>query len=398
MVLDGRPTAEELRSRTRRFQGHLREQGLGGAVLVQNVDRYYFSGTMQMGHVVVPADGDPLILIRRDPRRAAAESPLAVEPLESVRDVAARVRDRLGDIPSPLGLERDVLPAAQLDRLQSLFPGVPFGDASRALLLTRAIKSPAEIEAVRRAGRLVAEAVAEVPRFLREGVTELELSALIEFELRRRGHGGLIRTRGFNQEMFYGHVFAGATAAAVSFLDAPTGGAGLGPALPYGPSPRPIGRGEPVSVDLVGNVQGYLADQTRVFALGRVEEVFAEAFEAALAVHEAVLAEARPGVPASRLYDVALQAAAETPFAAHFLGERHKVGFVGHGIGLEVDEYPFLARGFDLPLAEGMVFALEPKFIFEGRGVVGVEDTFAITAEGVERLTTSPQELMVVEE
>ena len=115
-----------------------------------------------------------------------------------------------------------------------------------------------------------------------------------------------------------------------------------------------------------------------------------------MAVQEAVAAAARPGVAASRLFEVALEAASATPFGRHFMGERHKVSFVGHGIGLEVDEYPFLARGFDLPLEPGMVFALEPKFTLQGRGVAGIEDTFAVTGDGVERLTPSPRALRVV--
>jgi Xaa-Pro aminopeptidase len=150
-------------------------------------------------------------------------------------------------------------------------------------------------------------------------------------------------------------------------------------------------------VDLVGNWGGYLSDQTRLFALGHLAPPFEAVFEAALAVQAAVVAAARPGVAASRLYEVAAEAAAETPFGRHFMGERQKVSFVGHGIGLEVDEYPFLARGFDLSLEPGMVFALEPKFTLEGRGVAGVEDTFAVTRDGVERLTPSPQALRVVE-
>lgn len=390
------PAADELRGRVRRFQSHLRAQGLAGAVLVQNVDRYYFTGTMQAGHVVVASEGDPLILVRRDPDRAAEESPLRVTPVASVKEVATRVRAHFGEIPSPLGLELDVLPVTQAERLQGLFSGASFGDVTRALMLTRAVKSAGEVAAIREAARVVAEAVETVPAHLREGVSELELSAVLEYELRRRGHGGACRMRGFNQELFYGHVIAGTTAAVVSFLDAPTGGAGLGAAVAQGPSLRPIRRGEPVSVDLVGNCLGYHSDQTRAFSLGPVAEPFGAAFDAALEVQRAVVAEARPGVPASRLYEAALAAAAATPFGAYFLGERHKVSFVGHGIGLEVDEYPFLARGFDLPLEEGMVFALEPKFIVEGRGVVGIEDTFAVTATGVERLTPSPQSLRVV--
>jgi len=389
-------SAEEVRGRVRRLQGRLREEGLPAALLLQNVDRYYFSGTMQGGYVLVPETGDPLILARRDPERATAESPLPVEALVSVRDLADRIRDRLGEVPSPLGLELDVLPAAQVERLSGLLPGAAFRDASGAIARTRAVKSPWEVARIREAARVVAEVVETVPRHLAPGVTELELSARLEAELRLRGHGGLTRMRGFNQEMFYGHVMAGAAAATPTFLDAPTGGLGVAPALPHGASARPILPGDPVVVDLVGNCAGYLSDQTRVFSLGPPAEPFADAFAAALAVERAVVDAARPGVPASRLYQVALDAAADTPYASHFMGDAQRVTFVGHGIGLEVDELPFLARGFELPLEEGMVFALEPKFVFHGRGVVGVEDTFLVTRSGVERLTPSPRVLSTV--
>jgi len=389
-------SAEEVRARVRRLQARLGEDGLRGALLVQNVDRYYFSGSMQGGYVVVPEEGDPLILVRRDPERAAAESPLPVEPLGSVRDLADRIRARLGEVPSPLGLEMDVLPAAQVERLAALLPRVAFADGSRAVARTRAVKSSWEVAHIREAARVVAEAVETVPQHLIEGVTEIELSARLEAELRLRGHGGLIRMRGFNQEIFYGHVMAGAAAAMPSFVDAPTGGLGIAPALPHGASARPIRAGDPVVVDLVGNCAGYLSDQTRVFSLGPPAEPFADAFAAALAVEQAVVAAARPGVPSSQLYQAALDAAADTPYARHFMGDAQRVSFVGHGIGLEVDEFPFLARGFDLPLEQGMIFAVEPKFVFHGRGVVGVEDTFLVTATGVERLTPSPQVLRMV--
>ncbi len=387
----GNPDLAELRGRAERFREELRADGIPAALLVQNVGRYYLSGTMQAGFVVLPPEGGPLVLVRRDPERAAAESPFDVSALASLRDLSSRLRQLLGEIPSPLGLELDVLPVHQLERLRGLLPGVEFADASRALQRARAVKSPFEVEHIREAARVVAEVVGRVPAFLGEGVSELELTARLECELRLRGHGGVTRMRGFNQEIFYGHVMAGPTAAALSFLDAPTGGEGMGPALAQGSSPRRIRPGEPVVVDLVGNCAGYLSDQTRMFSLGEPEEPFAEAYQAAVEVQRAVAEAAVPGANAGDLYRTALEAASRTPFAAQFMGESQKVAFVGHGIGLEVDEFPFLARGADLRLAEGMVVAVEPKFIFERRGVVGVEDTFLITKDGAERLTPSPQ-------
>jgi Xaa-Pro dipeptidase len=389
------PKAEVL-ARIHRFQRYLREDGIGAAVLVQNVDRFYFTGTMQAGFVVVPHAGEALLCVRRDPERAAAESPLPVRTLASVRELPAQVREALGEIPSPLGLETDVLPVTQAERIRALFPGVDVVSATRALMMTRAIKSPHEIAHIRQAARTVAEVVERVPEILVDGMPEVELAARIEWELRQRGHGGFTRMRGFNQEMFFGHVMAGRSAAAPTFLDAPTGGEGLGPALPQGAGSRPIRKGDPVVVDLVGNCQGYLCDQTRTFSLGPAPRLLIEAHRATLRIMHQVIEEARPGAPAGSLFETARAAAGATPFADQFLGDRHKVSFVGHGIGLEVDEYPFLASGFEIPLEAGMVFALEPKLIFPDWGVVGVEDTFLVTDAGVERLTLSPHSLGIV--
>jgi Xaa-Pro dipeptidase len=388
---------EDLRERIRRFQTLLREDGLAGALVVQNVDRYYFTGTMQSGYVVIPVAGDPVLLVRKDPERAAAESPFSVVPLRSVREVGDRVRSALGEIPSPLGLELDVLPVTQAERLKSLFPGIEFGSAVRAVARARAVKSPFEVEQIRRSAQTLAEVVETTPQYLQEGVTEVELAARLECELRLRGHGGATRMRGFNQEMFYGHVVAGQTAATVSFADTPIGGRGTGAAMPLGASTRRIGRGEPVVVDLIGNHAGYLSDMTRVFSLGPPAAPFEKAFEASVEVRRAVVEAAAPGVPASDLYRLAAAVAADSGFGEHFMGEGHKVSFVGHGLGLEVDEMPFLASGFDLPLEEGMVFALEPKFTFAGRGVVGEEDTYLVTSRGLERLTPSRQGFRVLD-
>ena len=388
----------EGRRRVRRVQRELAAAGLGGALLVQGMDRYYLTGTLQSGFVVVAADGDPLLLVRRDPERAAAESPFPVTPLGSARQLAEQIRAAFGAVPEPLGLELDVLPVVQAERLKAGFPGVAFGDASPAVMAARAVKGEGEVAHIRRAAEGVAAAVARVPEFLRAGVREIDLSADLERELRRHGHMGLLRMRGFGQEIFYGHVMAGATAATVSGGNAPTGGAGFSAAMPQGAGERAICAGEPVVVDLVGVSQGYHSDQTRMFSVGPPRDEHAAMYRAALQVHEAVLAAVRPGVSGAELYRIALDTAVSTPFADCFLGERHKVGFVGHGVGLELDEEPFLAPGYRKPLEAGMVFALEPKFIREGVAAVGVEDTVLVTADGCQRLTPSPQAWGVVSE
>jgi Xaa-Pro aminopeptidase len=290
----------------------------------------------------------------------------------------------------------ELLPVVQFDRLQKSFPQTQFADSSHAIMLTRAVKSETEITAIRRSAEMIRIGAGVVPSVLREGVTELELAAEVEYAMRKAGHAGYTPMRGYNQWLFYGHVMAGESAAEASGYDMPTSGRGLSPLLGQASSQRPIKAGEPVSVDLVGNCGGYLSDQTRLFSIGKPESPFEAAFEASRLIQEEVARNARPGAIAGDLFKLAVSMAEKTPFIENFLGEGDKVSFVGHGIGMEVDEYPFLANKFPMVLEEGMVFALEPKFIFRGKGVAGIEDTYVVRSGGAELLTSSPRELIIV--
>lgn len=391
-----KPDRAELLGRIDRLQNNLVKYSIDAALFVYEIDRYYLSATLQSGYVLVPARGEPVAFVRKSFERAKIESPLNVVELPSIRKLPELVKAALGRQPENLGVEFDVLPHAQLQRLAGMFEGVPLKDVSHALALTRAVKTPYEIEMISGAARIIGDAVAEVAAILKPGLTEIELAARVEYEMRRRGHGGFTPMRSFNQRLHYGHIFAGETAAEPGGYDMPTVGRGLGAAAGQGPSRRAILPGEPIVVDVVGHFNGYLCDQTRMFSIGEPDRIFLDAFEAAKRIQTKVAAAAKPGVKSSELFAISEQAANDEGLAEHYLGQEYKVTFVGHGIGLEVDEYPFLAKGFDLALEEGMVFALEPKFIFKGRAAVGIEDTYVVRPGGAERLTVSEQRFIVV--
>jgi Xaa-Pro aminopeptidase len=207
-----------------------------------------------------------------------------------------------------------------------------------------------------------------------------------------------MRMRRFGGEMFYGQVCAAANAALPAALDAPLGGSGQYPPAGRGASRTELRAGDLLVLDLMGCYNGYLSDCTRVSAVGGIETVPDDLLEAqawCVDVLEQVSAAARPGVAPSALYQLALELAEQSGHAASFMGVApDQARFVGHGIGMEVDEYPFLARGFDEPLEPGMVFALEPKLVFPGRAAVGIEDAFIVTETGVESLPALPREVL----
>ena len=233
--------------------------------------------------------------------------------------------------------------------------------------------------------------------FLEEGITEIELAGKVEALARKLGHQGIVRMRLWGSELFYGHLMAGPAAAVPSYLASPTGGRSLGPAVAQGPGFRRIRRHEPVLVDYVFAHQGYLSDHTRIFSLGELPEPLIRAHEAMLRIQAALKDEARPGVDAGRLYETATKMAAELGYADNFMGfGRDRIQFIGHGIGIELDEHPFLAKGQTLELQADMIIALEPKAIFPGIGVVGVENTHRVTPGGLRQFGRFNETINVV--
>lgn len=238
-------------------------------------------------------------------------------------------------------------------------------------------------------------ALVEAANIVRPGMMELALIAQIEHLFRMQGHVGMMRMRGYNQEIITGMVASGDAAAEPTYFDGPAGGRGLTPAAPQGASRKVIGENEPILVDIGCCIDGYVIDQTRTLVIGKLDEDL----EAAYDVSEQILRETEkklvPGTVCESLYADALQMAQDAGLSDHFMGYgEDQVKFLGHGIGMEIDEWPVLARGFKQKLEPGMVIAIEPKFTFPGRGVVGIENTYLITKDGYERLTTAPEGLI----
>jgi Xaa-Pro aminopeptidase len=150
-------------------------------------------------------------------------------------------------------------------------------------------------------------------------------------------------------------------------------------------------------VDYVFAYRGYISDHARIFSIGPLPENLAQAHAAMIALQGRIMAMARPGTPSGAVYDFALEQAHAAGYGRHFMGAgEERIRFVGHGVGLELDEFPFLNTGQNLPLKEGMVIALEPKLIFPGKGAVGIENTHLVTSEGMERLGHFPDEVTLV--
>ncbi|MDT8421040.1 MAG: Xaa-Pro peptidase family protein [Desulfuromonadales bacterium] len=389
--------ATELTQRCQALQAQMVEAGLEATVILQNSDLFYFSGSIQQGVLYVPVSGEPVYLVRKDYGRARMESGLKeVAPLGSMRDLPGI----LGDFGLPkatrIGMELDVVPVALFHRWQKVFPGCDLVDASHLIRTVRAIKSEYEIAIMKDCALIMDKIFQHAREVIAVGRTDLEVAADLECFARKEGHQGIMRFRAFNAELYFGHIFSGPDAAVPAFLDAPLGGLGLNPSVGQGASYKRIERNEPIIIDVMTAYDGYMVDQTRTMVVGKLPQPLEQAYYDMLRVQERLFEVARPGAIWGEVYQQCYDLAVELGYKDHFMGASgSQVSFIGHGVGLEVDEYPFIARGFmTQELQENMTFAFEPKAVYPGLGVVGVENTYRIAGDHLKRLTYTPEDIV----
>lgn len=390
--------ADELARRAARFGRRLRRDGFDGALLLHPSSHFWISGTLGDGWPLVDADGRAVLAIRMSAERAARESALsqvAVKRLSEVHDALAGLGAPVRGI---LGVEMDVVPASTFTRLQETFPDAELRDVSRQIRETRAVKSTYEIEWIERAAEIARFAIDEAfPAKAKAGASELELMAHLESEMRRRRHQGIIRLRRWNLEMHYGTVSAGSSACYPCYFDGPDGLEGLYPAVQQGGGERRIEPGVPILVDVVGAAGGYLADRTRVYCVGKPPAEAAAAHAFCREILQAITECLRPGAIPSEVHEDIVARVEGSPWADRFMGwGENRVSFLGHGIGLDLDELPVLAPRFDEPLEPGNVLAVEPKIFLGELGGVGVENTYVVTETGARNLTEGPEEIRIL--
>ncbi|MCL2335930.1 MAG: Xaa-Pro peptidase family protein [Firmicutes bacterium] len=376
----------ELDARIAKLQQLIAAADMDGVIILQNADLFYFTGTIQQAHLYVPAAGKPIFMVKKNLNRALDESALEeIVPLANLKEIPDLLATYGHRNLNRLGFELDVLPAALFLRYQKIFAPAQATDASPLIRRVKMVKSDYELGLLRESAQMTKTAFTKVKEYLREGVAEFELAAQLELTSRLMGHQGMIRSRGFNQEIAL-HLMAGPSLGVLSYMDTPLGGPGLSPALPQGAGARKIQRDEPVMLDYGGVYEGYVTDQTRTFCLGRLPEKMTRAYDATVEILEMFRQKATPGASCADIYEQAVTMAAAAGLGGNFMGYPQGVTFIGHGLGIELDEWPVIAKGFDMPLEAGMVVAVEPKFIFP-EWAVGIENTFVIRDHGPETIT-----------
>lgn len=296
-----------------------------------------------------------------------------------------------------VGLQLDVIPYNDVIKFRELLGDVVFIDVSPLTKELRKVKSAFEISLMDKAAAISKKVYAQVPRLLREGMSEIELAGLMEAHAKPLGHEGLLRVRSLNWEAYTWHVLSGRTGSIVSQSDSPMGGMGLSPAFPVGASLKKIRKNEPILIDFGICYHGYQVDETRMFAIGSMPDLFVKAYEACKEIQYRVLDRALEGATSKDLFQYSLKLAQQMGFADHFLGyKKHQVRFLAHGIGIEIAEFPFIAASHTYPIEDGAVIAIEPKMVFPGKGACGIENTVLFEHGSYRVLTKMDENIIVV--
>ena len=381
----------ELKLRRDKIRALMAQQGIDAALITCNVNLIYTYGRVVSGYLYLPLNAPARLFIKR-PNDIEGEH---IHPIRKPEQITGLLKECGLPLPVKLMLEGDELPFTEYNRLAACFPETEVVPCGTALIRqARSVKTPMEIEMFRRSGAAHTKAYEQIPSVYQPGMTDRQLSVEIERLMRLEGCLGIFRVFGQSMEIFMGSLLAGDNAAVPSPYDFALGGKGLDPSLPGGVSGTLLQAGQCFMVDMGGNFYGYMGDMSRVFSIGKLPEQAYAAHQTCLEIQEEIVAMAKPGTVCEDMYNRAIEIVTKAGFADYFMGVDQKAKFIGHGIGLEINEMPLLAPRMKQELEPGMVFALEPKIVLPGIGPVGIENSWAVTTDSLEKLTLCKEEII----
>ena len=380
----------DLKLKWDRIQQAMRKINADGCLLTVDVNLYYTTGRIYSGYFYLPAEGAPWFFVKR-PNGLAGDH---VEYIRKPEQMAELFAFYGLEMPEKLLLEADELTYNDYIRLQKIFNPKETGNATAMMRELRRIKTPYEIEMFRISAVRHAKTYAEIPECFRPGMTDLEFQYEIEKRMRKNGSIGLFRAFGANMDIFMGSILAGENAEVPSPFDFALGGSGIDASCPLGANGTPLKEGTAIMVDMAGNYTAYMTDMTRVFSVGHLTELAYRAHQTALLIESEIENIARPGTPCAELYEIAAKITESQRLGAYFMGTKQQAKFVGHGIGIQINELPVLTPRSKDMLEPNMVFALEPKYVIPGIGAVGIENSFLVTETGLEKITHFTEDII----
>lgn len=377
---------EEQALRLEKVRGIMNEKKIDALLISDNANKYYLTGRVFSGYIYLPLKGEPIYFVKR-PVTMKGDGVVSIRKPEQIAESIGMVP------PATIGLELATASYSKVERLRRIFPQSELADASMVMSAARAVKTAEELEKIKISGIKQDHVYRKIPTLYTEGMTDVELQVEIERESRLEGCLGQFRINGDDMELYMGNILVGDNADVPTPYDFAMGGEGMDPSLPVGCNGTVIRPGNSVMVDVNGNYTGYMTDMTRTYYVEEIGDLARKAHECSIAICRRLAELGGPGTEAKALYEEAEKMAREAGLHEYFMGHRQKAGFVGHGVGIEINELPVIApRSRDI-LQENNVIALEPKFVIPKTGAVGIENTYVVTPDGLQPLTNTPEGL-----
>ena len=390
MLLYTQSRKKELSIRWRKIQEKMKEENIEVSLISTNTNLLYVLGCIISGYVYLPQEGDPLVFVKR-PVDLEGENVFYIRKVEQIAEVLV---EKNISSPRVLLLEGDEISYSEWMRYEKVFFPRQIVNGTNLLRKVRSVKTDYEVAELTESAKLQSYAYKEIPLLYRPGMSDHEFTIEIERLFRLRGNLGIFRIFGSSMEAFMGTVLVGENASEPSPYDFALGGKGMHHSLPIGHSGVLLEQGKSVMVDINGNFTGYIADQSRTFSVGELTEEACYAHQVSLEIQQTLAEMGKPGVPCQDLYQKSLQIAERHNLQDCFMGTKQKAKFVGHGVGLVINELPVICDKNTELLAENMTIALEPKFIIPGVGAVGTENTFVARENRMEQITFAPEEII----
>lgn len=385
-------SSEEQQLRIAKMRDNMRRSGIESALVASNANLYYLTGRVFSGWIYLsPQDNEPWYFVKR-PVHLHGDRVISVRKPENILD---ELRAHGIAMPEKLGLELNAMPYTMAMRLAAAMGcSEPPANLSGALDLARAVKTPHEVNMLRISGAKHERVYRKIPQLFHPGMSDVELQIEIERVSRMEGCLGQFRISGQDMELHMGNVLSGDNADAPSPYDFAMGGAGMDPSLPIGANGTLLRPNMSVMIDMNGNFTGYMTDMTRTFAIGELPEEAMRAHRLSIDICNELASIGVPGVEAKTLYNRAAEMAKDAGLEDFFMGHRQHAGFVGHGVGIEINELPVLAPRSNYILQANNTIAIEPKFVIPGTGAMGIENTYVVTNDGLDCITRAPQEII----
>ena len=377
----------DYRLRITKLQSLLQRQGIEALVVTSNVNLLYVCGEVFSGLAFIPQEGEAQFFLRRPQLHPESATVHYVRKIEQITEHIDTASLR------SVALELDEQSYSDIQRQSKLFPKAELHNATALLREARMVKTPLELDQIRKVAQRHVETYKLIPSLYRDGMTDRDLQIEIEREMRRHGSIGLFRCFGSAMEIFMGSLLTGDNAGAPSPYDFALGGAGT-QALPRGANGTLLRQGQAVMIDMAGNYGVYYSDMTRTYSIGQLTDEAYRLHELSCAIHREVMQRATPGTSCAALYNDSLRIVEEAGAHPYFMGTELQAQFVGHGLGLQINELPVLMGRSKDCLQPGMVIAFEPTFVLPHIGAVGIENTYLVTETGVENLTPAPEAII----